>query len=305
MVGPFKPSIHRKWFIDKKIRENAYPTAVSLAEDYQKEYGESIDPRSIAADIAALRQEFHAPISYDYQHRGYFYTDPAFHPAILPDDSGVLLSDMAGKIQPKTQFIPDWHKNLLSAILNKALPVSKEADTSAGKVSMLLNAPSGQETDRKGPLRSLLEALDSYREVKLRYVYSGIEPVTLIFQPIHFIYTPESHLIFGGLRNEQGIRYGILHGERIEELTRIDTPVSQPASSALPRESGFFRGSPPDYVYVQTAEGQDIEVLISKKWSDLLLVFTLQPGTGRKKTLAEYALLAQTEIYPIPQPIYK
>jgi hypothetical protein len=65
------------------------------------------------------------------------------------------------------------------------------------------------------------------------------------------------------------------------------------------------RGSPPDYVYVQTTRNQDIEVLISKKRSDLLLVFVLQPGTGRQKTLAEYALSAQTEIYPIPQPIHK
>jgi hypothetical protein len=291
MVGPFKPSIHRKWFIDKKIRENTYPTAVSLAEDYREEYGESIDPRSIAADIAALRQEFHAPISYDYQRRGYFYTDPAFHPAILPDDPGGLLSGMAGKAQPTTQFIPDWHKDLLSTLLNKALPVSKEADTSAGKISMLLNAPSGPETVREGPLRSLLEALDSHGEVKLRYAYAGVEPVTLIFRPLHFIYTPEAHLIFGFLRNEQGGRYGILHGGRIEELTRLDSPVSPPVS--------------PDYVYVQTTKNQDIEVLISQKRSDLLLVFTLQPGIGRKKTLAEYALLAQTEIYPIPQPVYK
>jgi hypothetical protein len=89
----------------------------------------------------------------------------------------------------------------------------------------------------------------------------------------------------------------ILHGERIEELTCLNNPVSPiPAAD---------RGSPPDYIYVQTAGSQDIEVLISKKWSDLLLVFTLQPGTSRKKTLAEYALLAQTEIYPIPQPVHK
>ncbi|GHT84179.1 hypothetical protein FACS1894137_06900 [Spirochaetia bacterium] len=287
-MGPFKPSTHRKWFIDKKIRENVYPTAVSLAADYQKEYGKSIDPRSIAADIAALRQEFHAPIGYDYQHRGYFYTDPAFHPTILPDDPGGLLSDMAPEARPKTQFIPDWHKNLLSTLLNKALPVSKGADTSSGKVSLLLNAPSEPETVRDGPLRSLLEALDSHMEVKLRYIYAGVEPIALIFQPIHFIYTPEAPLLFGAWRNEQGVRYGILHTERIEALARLDSPLS-----------------PPDYVYVQTAEKQDIEVLISQKRSDLLLVFTLKPGTSRKKTLAEYALLAKTEIYPIPQSIYQ
>jgi hypothetical protein len=301
IMGPFKPSIHRKWFIDKKIRENTYPTAVSLASDYQKEYGESINPRSIAADIAVLRQEFHAPIGYDYQRRGYFYTDPAFHPAILPDDPGILLSNLTPEAQPKTQFIPDWHKNLLSTLLNKALPVSKEADVSTGKVSMLLNAPSGQKISKKGPLLSLLEALNSHAEVKIRYFYSGIEPVTLFFRPLHFIYTFESHLIFGALRNEQGNHYGILHGDRITELSFIDTPVSSPVSSTEAKD----RGSPLDYIYVQTTENQDIEILISKKRADLLLVFTLQPGISRKKTLAEYVLLAQTEIFSIPQPIYK
>jgi hypothetical protein len=140
---------------------------------------------------------------------------------------------------------------------------------------------------RDGPLRSLLEALNSHVEVTFRYIYSGIEPITLIVQPLHFIYTPEAPLLFGVLRNEQGNRYGILHGERIEELARLDSPVH-----------------PPEYVYVQTTGNHDIEVLVSKKRSDLLLVFTLQPGISRKKTLAEYTLLAQTEIYPIPQPIH-
>jgi hypothetical protein len=194
---------------------------------------------------------------------------------------------MGPKARPKTQFIPEWHKNLLSTLLNKALPVLKEADASAGKVSLLLNAPSEPEMVGGGPLRSLLEALDSHVEVKLRYIYAGVEPVTLIFQPIHFIYTPEAPLLFGALRNDQGVRYGILHTERIEELVHLDSPLS-----------------PPDYVYVQTAEIQDIEVLISQKRSDLLLVFTLKPGASRKKTLAEYVLLAKTEIYPIPQPIH-
>ncbi|WP_157784180.1 hypothetical protein [Treponema primitia] len=153
---------------------------------------------------------------------------------------------------------------------------------------MLLNAPPGPESLKEGPLRSLLEALNNQVEVKLHYIYSGLESVILIFRPLHFIYTPETHLIFGTLRDEQRSRYVILHGERIQKLAYLDSPVNQP-----------------DYVYVQTTGNQDIEILVSQRQSDMLLVFTLQPGTGRKKTLAEYALLAQTEVYPIPQPIHK
>lgn len=94
---PLTPSIHRKCFIDRKIRENSYPTAASLARDYQAEYGKKIDPRTIANDIAGMRRELSAPIHYDSEKRGYVYSDSSFSADIFPDETADISLGALGK----------------------------------------------------------------------------------------------------------------------------------------------------------------------------------------------------------------
>ena len=71
------------YFIDKKIREMTFPTTATLARDYVAEFGKSVDPRTIASDIAEMRESLKAPIKYNTENRGYCYTDPAYTLASL------------------------------------------------------------------------------------------------------------------------------------------------------------------------------------------------------------------------------
>jgi hypothetical protein len=71
-------------------------------------------------------------------------------------------------------------------------------------------------------------------------------------------------------------RYRLLYLDRIKEAVIRQEPVKAPA-----------------YVYIQTTGSRDIEVVLARESSDLLLVFVLPP----EAPVSEYTLIAQTEIF--------
>ena len=113
----FTASLLRIGFIDSKIRAGAYPTTVSISMDLKNAYGETVDPRTIAADIASLRQNFNAPIAYDFQHRGYCYTDPYFTLNLGNTGDAVPLPSFVVSGSTKTAYIPEWQQELLATVL--------------------------------------------------------------------------------------------------------------------------------------------------------------------------------------------
>jgi hypothetical protein len=275
-MGLFKPSFQRKCFIDKKIREHSYPTAVSLAADYAKEYGKKLDPRTFAADIAEMKQDFQAPISYDYQNRGYFYTDPGFTLAVLPGNSEIPLP-IASEIHSRTAFLPEWQRNLLSGLVEKVLPLPQKPSPLFGKVSILPDERQGE--DIINPVKkTIFEALGD--NSSLQIVYNGFYSASsnLVFKPLHCILSRETLLVFGLIEAEG--RYTILYLDRIGEAIHLNKTLK-----------------PPAYVYVQTTHHYDIEVILSKEESDLFLVFSAKRRDAKKKIPGEYVLLAQIEIF--------
>ena len=57
--------------IHKEIRDGKYPNTTDLAKKFNDGKGIS----TISRDIEFLRDRFYAPIEYDYQHKGYYYTE--------------------------------------------------------------------------------------------------------------------------------------------------------------------------------------------------------------------------------------
>ncbi len=75
-MSKFKPQYARLVFIDRKIREGKYPNSTTLAREYE------VSPRSIARDIAYLKDMLGAPVEYDPARKGYFYSEDDYR---LPD----------------------------------------------------------------------------------------------------------------------------------------------------------------------------------------------------------------------------
>ena len=263
------------YFIDKLVREKAYPTTVSLAAGYQEKYGVSVDPRTIAADIASMKEAHQAPLSYDYQEKGYFYTNPNFRLPVLKNDGEEPLPVIADELNPRTADLPEWQQSFISSLIEKVLPFSKG---SRKKASVLLNAPGVLEGSSIG--ERLLTALEQNTALEMKYLEMGKKQVSFVFRPLHIICTLGVDLVFGLAQHEADERYRLLY------LDRIKSATAHNASAALP-----------SYVHVQTTGNRDIEVVIAGERSDLLLVFTLPKDGDGKSSIPEYSLLIQTEIF--------
>jgi predicted DNA-binding transcriptional regulator YafY len=272
------------YFIDKKVRERTFPTTVSLASDYEAKYGKSVDSRTIAADIAALKEKFRAPLEYDYEKRGYFYTDPYFQLPVLKEDPDNLLPAMAEERHPRTAAIPEWQRRFIAALADKLLPLQK-GEKRHEKASVLLESPAREQGT--GAVKTpLLQALEDTTALDIRYMEAGKKAVSLIFNPLHLICSLDFNLVFGIARKGEEDssarpgRYRLLYLDRIREAIVRQEP-----------------SNPPAYVYIQTTGSRDIEVVLAREHSDLLLVFTLPPEGSSKNPFPEYTLLVQAEIF--------
>jgi predicted DNA-binding transcriptional regulator YafY len=63
---------NRILMIDEAIRGGSYPSISKLARLAE------VTKRTIERDIECLRDMYRAPIEYDYQRRGYYYSEPNF-----------------------------------------------------------------------------------------------------------------------------------------------------------------------------------------------------------------------------------
>jgi predicted DNA-binding transcriptional regulator YafY len=275
---PFKPFIHRIYSIDKKVREQVWPTTVSIARDYQARYGLSVNSRTIAADIAALKHDFRAPLKFSYQKRGYYYADPNFRLPVLQNDGEDALPLMAEEVHPRTASLPDWQQLFLSSLLDKVLPLN--APVTPDRVSVLLDRGAAEDPAFDAVQRPLIQAVNHTTACEILYRYSAVKPIRLIFKPLHLICTLGTNLVFGRVQEGLAERYALLYLDRIRDVT--------PRS-----ESGVL----PSYIYIQSTGNRDIEVVMARENSDLLLVFIPRPDSASRKFPPEYVLLAQTEIF--------
>ena len=72
VVPKFKPQYRRLLFLHKKLQEKTYPNCRSLAEEWE------VSAKTFQRDIDYLKYELNAPIEYDAQKHGYYYSEPNF-----------------------------------------------------------------------------------------------------------------------------------------------------------------------------------------------------------------------------------
>ncbi len=94
-MAKMKPQFRRLVFIDKEIRKgarlNKLPNARTLAETYE------VSQRTIQRDIEFLTFELNAPIKYDEQRYGYYYTEPDFRLPALNISQGDFFAVTIGE----------------------------------------------------------------------------------------------------------------------------------------------------------------------------------------------------------------
>ena len=111
-MSKFKPQYRRLLFIDKKLKEGAYPNCTSLATEWE------VNSKTIQRDMAYLINELQAPIEYDSVHRGYRYTEDNYSlPAINISESDLFAVFIAQRALGQFKNTPLYDK--LSSIFSK------------------------------------------------------------------------------------------------------------------------------------------------------------------------------------------
>lgn len=110
-------------------------------------------------------------------------------------------------------------------------------------------------------------------------------PVPFVFYPLHLICEGENRLYFGRISTDDSVNsetYVLLYSE---QLQTVDFDIHTSDIDTLP-----------DFIYVQTTNNDDIEILFSENNRDILLIFYCSTLRGAGK-LSEYKLLSKIEVY--------
>ena len=108
-----RPVLSRIYFIDRQIASGKYPSTKQLADEYE------VGTATISRDIEFLRDMMGAPIQYDAQHRGYYYSDKSFRlPAAFSRAEDMLALGMAKSLLSLYRNTPLFSaaRNLLDSI---------------------------------------------------------------------------------------------------------------------------------------------------------------------------------------------
>ena len=111
-------------FLDKKLREKSYPNCSSLAEEWE------VSAKTFQRDIDYLRDALNAPIEYDSQKHGYYYSEPNFSmPAMSISESDLFAVCIAENALRPFKNTP-LHKSLSSvfAKIQDSLPEKTSAN---------------------------------------------------------------------------------------------------------------------------------------------------------------------------------
>jgi hypothetical protein len=271
-MDAFKPALHRKWFIDRKIREKTYPTAASLAHDYQNECGKYVNSRTIAADIAVMREDLGAPIHYDAENRGYVYTDPSFTLDFLKNQPSDLKNLLSPRPLPDKNALTFYHEGILKEGTRHKAPFF-------GKVSVI------KEGDTHGEVSAVkvlvMEAVAGAKELAVSYRRTDYKNVTrclsLVFCPCHLIYIEGRCFVFGVVRSQPLIHYALLNCSHIED--------------AKPTGKDFQQ---PNYTDVEAVQNGDIKIFVSENTIDTVLVFK---RLIIENTEPEWTLYSKTDVF--------
>lgn len=92
---------NRIQWLHKKITEYSYPNAMRLAERF------NVSHRQAQRDVDFLRKQLGAPIEYDAEHKGFYYTADFSLPVLLTSDNDESYLGVVSSIYNNEDFAAD------------------------------------------------------------------------------------------------------------------------------------------------------------------------------------------------------
>ena len=278
----FKPQHSRLLFIDKKIRDRAFPNCASLAKEWE------VSGKTIQRDLDYMRDMLDAPMAYDAQKRGYYYTEESFHlPAIALNDSDLFAVFLAGKVLKQYENTPIYARlTSLFAKIAESLPDRITIDPAqlndrfsffSSPYSMI--APQVWET--------VFTGLRSFRSLQISYAKPGADEITpRTIDPYHVVSFQGEWYAIAFCHSRRDIRTFAL--SRIQQAQLTDHVFAVPADFDFQRTTRDRFGvqwsnrkyavkiwfSPLAAPYIQERQWQEGQEIFENSDASIVMSFT-------------------------------
>lgn len=280
-----KAQLQRLIFVDRSIREGMQNRILancgSMAAEYEVSY------KSIMRDIDYLKHQCDAPIEYDQQLHGYYYTEDSYQlPAISISESDLFAIYIARKALQQYRNTPIYRK--LASVFTKieeSLPdrVSVSPDWVEERVSVF----SDQQTEISPVIwDTVAEALHKNHRLKVSYLKPGADRTdSREVDPYHVVSFQGEWYLIGFCHLRQEIRTFAL--SRIKRAEAQENTYSIPHDFSFEqfsgRQFGIFRSdrlyevsvhfSAGNAPYVQEREWHAEQAITQQKDGSIILSF--------------------------------
>ena len=190
--------------IDQSIINGEYPNVNKL----NKKYGWSFSRSTIGRYIEILKNDYDAPIDYDFQKNGYYYTDPTFYlqRVMLNEGELLILSTILPLLeQYKNTPLEESYRNLMNKLI-KMLPQNITVDSALinNEVHFISNPITKLE---EGVFENILKATKLHCTLRMEYkTAQNTDYEERLFDPYHMICQKGSWYLLGYSHHTQAIR---------------------------------------------------------------------------------------------------
>ena len=204
--------------IDKDIRNGDYPNANKL----NKEHGWNLSRSTFGRYINILRDDYGAPVEYDFQKNGYYYTDNTFfiQQVMLKEGELLTLSTILPLLeQYKNTPLEKSYRDLMEKLI-QMLPETITVDSALinNEVHFISDPITTLE---KGVFENVLKATKMHKTLLLEYkTAQNTDYEERRFDPYHMICQKGSWYVLGYSYHAQAIRLYAMPRIRKCEITK-------------------------------------------------------------------------------------
>ena len=190
--------------IDKDIRNGDYPNANKL----NKEHGWNLSRSTFGRYINILRDDYGAPVEYDFQKNGYYYTDNTFfiQQVMLKEGELLTLSTILPLLeQYKNTPLEKSYRDLMEKLI-QMLPETITVDSALinNEVHFISDPITTLE---KGVFENVLKATKMHKTLLLEYkTAQNTDYEERRFDPYHMICQKGSWYVLGYSYHAQAVR---------------------------------------------------------------------------------------------------
>ncbi|MEW5945547.1 MAG: WYL domain-containing transcriptional regulator [bacterium] len=178
-----KPPIKRLHLIHLELKAGKHPNTVSLSEKLE------VSRRTILRDVEYLRDQMSAPIEYDPEKRGFYYTEPSYmFPSIPISERELIAVFIAEKALAQYKGTP-YEKALKSAFHKIVSSLPEEVSISLSDVDETYSFRTSAVTVQDIEIfKKLSNAAIKKRQIEIRYYTQYRDEVTTrVVDPYHLV----------------------------------------------------------------------------------------------------------------------